>query len=382
MSEARKPNEWFEQQFNLSIDELDWDSTPGLCSLRHLGTTNREIFGWDGFRTDPERYHIVKETVRDRFATLLDGTPVADPLNVFIKREPHKVEKCESGKFRLISGVSLVDTMIDRILFGWILRSALENVLETPCMLGWAPVRGGWRVLSRLFAGQPVTCMDKSSFDWTVVAWMVEAAESFILQLPVCAPEWWKRMAHLRFQLLYRDCVYQFSDGTQVSQNVVGIQKSGCLLTLILNSFWQVLFHAVVCLELNWNPFVDMPITLGDDTLQRWRRDKSQLLDYAQRITQLGPIIKSAVIQHWIEFAGFLVVGNSCIPAYWKKHIFKILYAENPVETLQQYQILYSHHTEFFEFLEKTLVNLSPKDALPRSWCRDVMDLESGLPLY
>lgn len=366
----------------MSIAELDWDSTPGLCSLRHLGTTNREIFGWNGFRVDPERYNIVKETVRHRFASLLAGNPVADPLNVFVKREPHKNAKCDEGKYRLISGVSLIDTMVDRILFGWLLRVAVDRVLETPCMLGWAPLRGGWRVLLHHFRNHPVTCMDKSSFDWTVVEWMVGSAETFLLKLPVNAPEWWKDMVRLRFRLLYKDCVFQFPDGTQVQQDVIGIQKSGCLLTLILNSFWQVLFHAFVCLEFGWNPFTDMPITLGDDTLQRWRRSLADLLDYAQRISQLGPIIKSTVIQHWIEFAGFIVVGNSCIPAYWRKHLFKILYADNPVEALQQYQILYSHHGEFFRYLEKQLVNLSPKDTLTRSWCRDIMDLESGLSTY
>lgn len=371
---------WFDEQFNLSLTELDWDSTPGLCSLRHLGTTNREIFGWDGIRVDPERYHIVKETVRCRFISLLEGNPVSDPLNVFVKREPHKVQKCLDGKYRLISGVSLVDTLVDRILFGWLLRAAAGNVLKTPCMLGWAPVRGGWRFLAYLFGFRSVTCMDKASFDWTVVAWMIEAALDFLLQLPVNAPEWWKKMVRLRFRLLYQDCVYQFPDGTQVQQDVTGIQKSGCLLTLILNSFWQILLHAYACLELDWDPFEDMPLTLGDDTNQRWRRTVEELKAYALRLYELGSSIKSVAIQHWVDFAGFIVVGKSCIPAYWKKHLFKILYAENPVETLQQYQILYSHHLSFFEYLEKALVKLSPKDCLPLSWCRDVMDNESGLP--
>lgn len=312
----------------------------------------------------------------------MEGDAVADPLNVFIKREPHKVSKCREGKYRLISGVSLLDTLVDRILFGWLLRVALTTVLETPCMLGWSPVRGGWRVLSRSFSNQLVTCMDKAAFDWTVVSWMISAAESFILQLPVSAPEWWEKMVRLRFKLLYRDCVYQFPDGTQVRQDVLGIQKSGCLLTLILNSFWQILLHTYACLELNYNPLVDLPITLGDDTLQRWRKTYQELLEYSDVIARLGPKLKSVTLQHWVEFAGFLVVGNSCIPAYWRKHLFKILYAEHPIETLQQYQILYSHHTEFFKYLEKSLVNISPKDSLPLSWCRDVMDVESGLPPY
>lgn len=366
----------------MSITEIDWDSTPGCCSLRHYGSTNRQIFGWDGFRVDPERYHIVKETVRSRFNQLLSGDLVADPLNVFVKREPHKLSKCDEGKYRLISGVSLVDTLVDRILFGWILRSALGTVLETPCMLGWSPVRGGWRFLSKKFSGKPITCMDKSSWDWTVVAWMIEAAELFLHQLPVNAPDWWHTLVRYRMKLLYQDCVYQFPDGTQVKQDCIGIQKSGCLLTLILNSVWQSMLHYDACLTLGWDPFVDQPINLGDDTMQVWLRTVLDLVRYSQAISELGPTLKSTKIQHWVEFAGFLVVRNSCIPAYWKKHLFKILYAESPVETLQQYQILYSHNDEMFEFLEKTLSQIDPRVCLPRSWCRMVMDVESDFTAF
>lgn len=354
---------------------MDWDSTPGCCSLKQYGTTNREIFGWDGVKVNPERLHIVRETVRARFKELLAGEHVADPLNVFIKREPHKIAKFDEGKFRLISGVSLIDTLVDRILFGWILRAALGSVLETPCMLGWSPVRGGWRFLTK-FANKPMTCMDKSSWDWTVVEWMIKALELFLIELPICPPDWWIKMVQLRIRLLYLECVYQFPDGTQVQQEGWGIQKSGCLLTLIANSVWQSILHFEACFNLDLDPFADMPITLGDDTLQRWRHSLKMLYLYAEEISKMGPTIKSVSIQHWVEFAGFLVVGNSCIPAYWKKHLYKMLYAESPVETLQQYQILYSHHTAMFEFLEKSLCAISPKFVLTRNWCRGIMDDE------
>lgn len=268
--------------------------------------------------------------------------------------------------------------MVDRILFGWILRSALANVLDSPCMLGWSPVRGGWRFLSQKFSNKPVTCMDKSSWDWTVTPWMIQAATKFLLQLPVNPPLWWKRMVKLRMYLLYHVPVYQFSDGTQLTQDVIGIQKSGCLLTLILNSVWQTMLHFEACFNLGFDPYKDMPLTLGDDTIQIWRGTLPQLSAYSEEISKMGPTIKTVTIQHWVEFAGFLVVGKSCIPAYWKKHFFKLMYAESPVETLQQYQVLYSHHTPMFEFLEKALCKFGPKFAFTRAWCRNIMDFESS----
>lgn len=364
------------------MQELDWDSTPGCCYLKYLGSTNKEIFKWNGIEVDRQRCELVKGAVRARFTDLLHDIPHADPLNVFIKREPHKLSKWDEGKFRLISGVSLIDTMIDRVLFGWLLRVALSTVLETPCMLGWAPTRGGWRYLAAKFNNKPVTCMDKSAFDWTVTPWMIESAEQFLHELPVNAPEWWHKMVAHRFRLLYKDCVYQFPDETQVQQEFWGIQKSGCLLTLILNSYWQTLLHCYASIALGFDPFVDHPITMGDDTLQVWRRTGIELGRYAQVISEVGPNIKSAVVQHWIEFAGFIVVGNSCVPAYWKKHLFNLLYASDPVQTLQQYQVLYSHSDEMFKFLENALTKISPRYIYTRSWCRNVMDFESDLPSF
>lgn len=220
--------------------------------------------------------------------------------------------------------------------------------------------------------------MDKSSWDWTVTEDMIIWARQFILELPVSPPQWWKDAVELRFEMLYRRAVYKFQDGTEVEQDVWGIQKSGCLLTLILNSVWQSMLHYDACISLGWQPLEDQPITMGDDTLQRWDRDEGALKDYADMIRSRGPILDEAKVQHWIEFAGFAVVGNSCIPAYWRKHFYNLMYAEHPVDTLHSYQILYSHYDEMFEWVEKELVKLPGGEPFPRMWCRQVMDDEGS----
>lgn len=345
--------------------------------MNRLGSTNGQIFKWDGVGWDTDRFRIVKGAVRVRFNELLSGRRVADPIKVFVKREPHKQSKIQEGRLRLISGVSLIDNLVDRILFGWMLRRALQVPLTTPCMIGWSPTRGGWRMLKAMFQNKPVTCMDKSSWDWTVTERMVRMALYFILKLPVNPPPWWERMVEARFELLFKDPVYQFPDGTQCRQPEVGIQKSGSLLTLILNSVWQSMMHNEVCYELGLDPDEDHPKTMGDDTLQVWQRGQKLLDEYARVMKTHGPVVKEARIQNWIEFAGFVVLGNSCIPAYWKKHLYNLRYASNPIETLQSYQILYSHHDEIFAWLERRLTSLKPGSAYPVDWCRSVMDFEA-----
>lgn len=350
------------------MSEIDWDSTPGCCTLKAYGSTNREIFGWDGVRCDPQRLAVVRGTVHSRFNQLLAGEPVADPLNVFIKQEPVKHKKERNGAYRLISGVSLVDSLVDRILFGWLLRVILMKKLETPSMIGWSPVRGGWRYIQALFGSSPVVCLDKSAWDWTVQPWMIEDFTEFLLELPVNPPAWWMDMVKLRMKLLYRDAVFRFQDGTELRQGEWGIQKSGSLLTIVLNTVMQVMLHKRV------RPCDGRRIiALGDDTAQDAPDDLDQ---YIRDVEALGPKIKEARLQHWTEFAGFAFYGNTCVPAYWKKHLFKLKYAENPVETLQSYQVLYSHDPAMSSYLEGELSRLDSALVVPRRWCRDIMDYD------
>lgn len=343
------------------------DSTPGLCILARYGSTNKQIFKWDGIKCDPDRVAEVKSIVRQRFNQLLEGNAVADPIKIFVKREAHKLKKLQTGAYRLISGVSLVDSLIDRILFGWILRRALDTVGTNPSMVGWSPVRGGWKYLKAYFAGKTLACLDKSAWDWTVQEWMIAAALDFIKQLAVNPPEWWIHMVELRFRLLFKDAVYQFSDGTQVKQPYWGIQKSGSLLTILLNTLWQYLLHVVARPE---QPNIRMKI-MGDDTVQEAPED---LEAYARDIAKLGACIKEVKTQNWIEFAGFAQFGMTCVPCYWRKHLFNLKYAERPMETLQSYQVLYSHDDIMSRYLERELLAYGAECVLPRSWCRSVMD--------
>lgn len=106
----------FEAMFQVALNDLDMDSVPGNCSLNRLGTTNREVFKYDGENYDPERVSLVRLAVWDRFNNLVSGNLQCDPIKVFVKQEPHKRKKLDEGRLRLISSVSLIDTIIDRIL--------------------------------------------------------------------------------------------------------------------------------------------------------------------------------------------------------------------------------------------------------------------------
>lgn len=336
-----------------------------------LGTTNGEILGWDGVKFDQERVSLVKDCVRLRFAKLLDGEVCFDHIKVFVKQEAHKLSKLADGRLRLISAVSLVDTMVDRILFGWLGRAMLNNVGRTPCLVGWSPVRGGWRQLNDKYRGKPVICLDKEAWDWTVPAWLVDLWLCVIKQLAHNAPDWWLRMVELRFRILFEIALFEFEDGTVVEQCVKGIMKSGCYLTIILNSLGQSLLHNVAVDRCGWEAPQDDPDVIGDDTVQEAVPD---LPLYVKHLEDLGVIVKGARVQHFVEFAGFAYDGRVCFPAYWQKHLFNMAHSPSLVELLKCYQYLYVHEPVMYEFICRVAREVDPSCLLPKIVALDIMD--------
>lgn len=317
----------------------------------------------------------MKAVVKNRFDKLLQGEDVSDNINVFIKPEPHKNKKLKEKKERLISGISLVDTMIDRVLFGWIGRAALDSVGSTPCLVGWSPLRGGWKLLRSYYEGKRVLCMDKSAWDWTVPYWVIQMFEQFVLSLPYNSPSWWRNMVTKRFELLFKQGgpVFEFSDGTKVTQAVSGIMKSGCFLTILLNSVSQSLLHYVANIRLGKRPKENQPHTVGDDTLQP---SFGQVGEYVRHMEDMGIKIKGYVSQDWIEFCGFATTDAVCIPAYWQKHLFSLAHNPNLEESIFSYQVMYVHEPVMWRFVQLIAKELGPEYVADWFEARSIFDDE------
>lgn len=346
-------------------------SSPGICQFSVLGSTNGEVFRYTPETgADPDRVQIVREAVLQRMRMMLDGTLVSDPLCVFVKPEPHTRRKLEQGRLRLISAVSLVDTLIDRVLLGWMQRNALQNIGATPCLTGWSPMGGGWKYLYKRFVGKPTMCLDKSSWDWTVQPYLVEMWLEFVLGIAVEHPQWWRTLVTGRFKCLFDEARFEFKDKTVATQNSPGIMKSGCLLTLLLNSVGQSLLHYLAMGRLGLNPLFNQPVCVGDDTVQE---TVEPLEEYVQQIENLGAKVKGFKVRNWVEFCGFAFANGTCVPAYWQKHLFKLKYA-NLEDCLESYQMIYANEPEMFEFLNRVAVEVSPVLALHPYQARAVMN--------
>lgn len=241
------------------------DSSVGFCDMKYYGSTIGEALGWNcndlNRRFDPGRVELLRRLTRHR----MHHPEEKDNIFVFVKPEPHKLSKVAAGRLRLISAVSLVDTMVDRVMLRWLMETAMENICQTPVMLGWSPLRGGYLHMLDLFKGCKTRGLDKTAWDWTVSGWLLETVKEVIKELAVGANDFWLKWLDDRWEHLFCRAVFQFRDNTVVAQPGWGLMKSGCYLTILINSIGQLIYHAMalkrLSLPLDYRRFV----AIGDD---------------------------------------------------------------------------------------------------------------------
>lgn len=327
--------------------------------MKAYGTTVGEALGFDGFGYDESRVLLLKRLVYHR---LENG--ITDPVRVFIKREPHKQAKLSSNRFRLISAVSLVDTMTDRVMLGPWHRYAVAQVGKTPIMLGWAPVGGGAPAIRQIFGNRRTRALDKTAWDWSVSGWLVKDLLQLVQHFNV-APQWWHDWMRVRWHALFRDAVFEFSDRTQVQQPDWGIMKSGCYLTLLLNSLSQVYLHNLASKLLDTDLSHLKYVVMGDDVTIE---DFPQYDEYARVITNMGFGCKSSKPVETPEFCGFYFPSTGqAVPAYWRKHVYIVTHTlpEKLPDLLTSYQQIYAYEEVMLTWVRKILASEEPSRLLP-----------------
>lgn len=197
---------------------------------------------------------------------------VRDPIKLFIKDEPHKESKVKVGRFRLISSVSLIDSVVERVLFSKQNKMEIKNHEKLPFKPGMGLSDKGMQELYSYFlkimAEGPTCSSDISGWDWTVPGWLMDMARDFRLSCGSSTGGW----AHLVRQFYYGQsrCVFVDSDGIMYAQRVPGIQKSGSYLTSSDNSHMRYMLAYVV--EARAGPVVGRyrGCQMGDDALERY----------------------------------------------------------------------------------------------------------------
>lgn len=332
--------EWIDDSFYRLVLDLDRKSTVGFCSLSSFGTTVGQVLGWNGESYSEERLDYLRQCIINRMTLLYRGEFVADDIKVFVKQEPHKQSKLVEERYRLISAVSLIDTMVDRMLLEPIQKQAISCCTLTPVVMGYTPMIGGHYTLRSLLGeAESYLSLDKSAWDWSVPGWMIDAIEKLIVNLNPNAPDWWLKVLRMRHDMLFEKCVYRFQDNVKAYQPNRGVMKSGCYATLMYNSVGQlileVLARTVTEIE------APLPLVFGDDSISVDFPESDQILDYMRRVGFVVKVQRNPVP----EFIGFWFYKDHFEPAYEAKHEFAVQHLtfdeEIAEQTLGSYQLLY-----------------------------------------
>lgn len=336
--------------------QLDWTSSPGYPYCRSF-PNNGALFKVVDGKPSPDRLRYYWEIMQYK---LYNNIP--DKIRVFIKGEPLKQQKVDKKQYRLISSVSVIDQIIDHMLFGVMNQKLIDNYPELPTRIGWSPYNGGYR----LMPNQKWLAIDKSKWDWTVKPWMLEM--EFELRKRLCnnMQKEWFDLAVKRYKHLFYEPEFITSNGITFKQREPGIMKSGCVNTISTNSIIQVILHARVCIDLGNDVY---PIfVMGDDTLQY---PVGNVKEYVDKLSEY------CLVKHYKEvneFAGLEFKQNGVIePLYKGKHAYTILHL-NPSylrEIADSYMLLYhrSGDKDFFRCLFEAMgLTLPTEQRLDEIW--------------
>lgn len=323
--------------FERVVDRLEKASSPGYPLMLQF-PTNKILFACDE-QGNPSvgRLMMVWEMVQRRLVE-----QDSDPIRLFVKAEPHTKKKLEAGRCRLISSISVVDQIIDAMLFNDMNEKMTTENLSIPPKIGWNPINGGWKIVPPQWVAA-----DKTAWDWTVSGWLVELVLE--LRASLCETggerfDRWFELAIWRYNKLFASAEFVSSGGLLFKQQVIGILKSGSVNTISDNSLMQDMLHIRTCLE------TDQPIgyifTMGDDTLQE---PPVKFEEYFQHLEQYC-VLKQ--VQRKSEFAGHVFGNGKVHPLYFGKHAYTLLHADPKIfpDLARAYPLLY-HRSPFRRFV-------------------------------
>jgi len=250
------------------------ESSPG-CPYALLGTTNEIFFQRAG--------DLFEDLVLDRIEARLRFSKqiknltrkqrvelnLLDPVRVFVKNEPHKVEKIKEGRFRLIHSVSIVDKMIEMLLHYHLHKIEISNWRSIPSKPGIGFTENDNQLLfeqinSKHISGDKQMSTDVSGWDWTVKKWMLEDLALATIALCDNPSSDWTTLVLLEPELESQS-IYQFSDGLLVSPVYSGIVNSGKYKTSRGNSWMRAYLGILIgCKTI---------MTAGDDSVESFVED-------------------------------------------------------------------------------------------------------------
>jgi hypothetical protein len=217
--------------------------------------------------------------------TELVDLDLMDPVRLFIKNEPHTLEKCKMGRFRLIMSVSIVDKIIEMVFNMHTNKQQIADWQDIPSKAGMGftlDMAESIYNTCREYGLEKLASADISGWDWSVKQWLLKAEVEYRIRLQTSASKFYKDFLRKKV-MLDSNSIYQFSDGRLVQCNFSGLQNSGKYNTSSGNSIMRIITAFLV--GSNWG------IAMGDDCIESSVLDaQSKYLDLGFRCKMYEPI--------------------------------------------------------------------------------------------
>jgi hypothetical protein len=295
----------------------------------------------------------------DTHATGIDlvKSGLCDPIYTFIKDEPHKREKLDKNRFRIISGVSLVDNIIERLLFSKQNKAEIAIHECIPYKPGMGLHDEGQTSLYDWFLNleknYTLCSTDVSGWDWSVTDYLLDADLAYRKTF-TNGSEPWSLLAGIRFECLkYK--VFQLPSGEMYTQNYPGIQASGSYLTSSSNSHMRYILSILVQLDLGFDgESAAEGCQMGDDALERYL---DGLLDTYRKF---GFSVKGVEVMPPGVFSFCSTLWDNSdkgFPESWAKTLFRFLH-KKPSDPLyptyrEQFRRDLRNHPDIDSLLER-----------------------------
>lgn len=202
---------------------------------------------------------------------------LVDPVRIFVKNEPHKMEKIREGRVRLIMSVSLTDKMIEMLLSRHVCKLEIQNWKTIPSKpgIGFSKEDNDSVYADVLNSGLDMSYADVSGWDWGVKQWQILDEAESLIKLSNHESEDWKHLLRAK-AVLESESIYQFSDGVLVAPIYKGIVNSGKLRTSRGNSWMRVRLADLIGSR--------KTIAAGDDSVENTVEDApSKYMEYGVR---------------------------------------------------------------------------------------------------
>jgi hypothetical protein len=312
------------QEVLLAIDDVKRTSSPGVPMVKVEQLNSKLIDGHGVFLANAAFQRLVllrgDKLVEPMTPEQLVQGGFCDPVRVFVKQEPHSLEKAREGRFRLISSVSVIDQIVERVLCR---RQNNAEILDWKNLASCPGIGltddsdnvNIWNKVQVAAEDFDVAYSDLSGFDWSVQEFELVGDAKCRVELAHAQNTAYERMLMNRVFCLCRT-VFCLSDGTLMAQVHPGVQLSGSYNTSSTNSRIRVVAAFFVG--------ADWCIAMGDDAVEK------AIEGAKDKYIMLGKRVKEYTVTsagQSFDFCSHTFCGGSVAkPINWSRSLFRLLH--------------------------------------------------------